>query len=131
MQTGRGFACFSRMPALSFGAHIICELRSLCRNPADIGGLRVQISPQSAMAEGKKIVKCVPNFATNDDKVRERIITAIREVSGCEVLDATSNQTNRTFCTFIGPPKGVLDAALAAAEVAHECIDMSAHAGRS
>ncbi len=77
----------------------------------------------------KKIVECVPNFSEGRDKQTiEAIAAAIRNVEGCRLLDVDPGEsTNRTVYTFVGDPESVVEAALAAARVAWELIDMRHH----
>ncbi len=79
----------------------------------------------------KKIVECVPNFSEGrDQSVIDAIAAAIRETSGCTLLDVDPGKsTNRTVYTFVGSPEAVVEGALAAARVAKERIDMTKHSG--
>src|SRR5215470_7926753 len=83
------------------------------------------------MAEPRPIVECVPNFSEGRDRaVIDAIADAIRGVPGATLLDVDPGRsTNRTVYTFVGPPEPVVEAALAAARVAHERIDMRGHRG--
>lgn len=80
---------------------------------------------------GKRMVECVPNFSEGRDKTKiEAIAAAIRSVQGATLLDVDPGaDTNRTVYTFVGEPEAVLEAALAAARVAHALLDMRAHSG--
>jgi len=72
------------------------------------------------------IVECVPNFSEGRDPV---IVAAIGRAIPC-LLDTTSDPDhNRSVLTFAGAPREVADAALAAARVAVERIDITRHAG--
>ena len=78
-----------------------------------------------------KIVECVPNFS---EGVAEATITAIAEAvkatPGASLLDVDPGKsTNRTVYTFVGSPEAVLEAALNAAKVAFDLIDMRRHKG--
>ncbi len=79
----------------------------------------------------KKIVECVPNFSEGrDPETIEAIAQAIRETSGCRLLDVDPGaSTNRSVYTFVGSPEAVVEGALAAARVARERIDMRTHKG--
>jgi glutamate formiminotransferase/formiminotetrahydrofolate cyclodeaminase len=79
----------------------------------------------------KQLVECVPNFSEGRDRtVIEAIASAIRSVEGAQLLDVDPGfSTNRTVYTFVGEPGPVTDAAIAAAKVAAELIDMSKHSG--
>lgn len=79
----------------------------------------------------KKIVECVPNFSEGrNPETIEAIAQAIRETSGCRLLDVDPGaSTNRTVYTFVGSPEAVVEGALAAARVARERIDMRTHKG--
>lgn len=79
----------------------------------------------------KKIVECVPNFSEGrDQSVIDAIAAAIRDTSGCTLLDVDPGKsTNRTVYTFVGTPEAVVEGALAAARVAKERIDMTKHSG--
>ena len=72
------------------------------------------------------IVECVPNFSEGRDPV---IVAAIGQAIPC-LLDTTSDPDhNRSVLTFAGAPREVADAALAAARIAVERIDITRHAG--
>jgi glutamate formiminotransferase/formiminotetrahydrofolate cyclodeaminase len=83
------------------------------------------------MAELRKIVECVPNFSEGRDRaVIDAIADAIRDVSGCTLLDVDPGQsTNRTVYTFVGAPEAVVEGALRAAAAARTRIDMRRHRG--
>jgi len=73
-----------------------------------------------------RIVECVPNFSEGRDLV---IVAAIGRAVP-RLLDSTSDPDhNRSVLTFAGAPREVADAALAAARVAVERIDITRHAG--
>ena len=78
-----------------------------------------------------KIIECVPNFSEGRDaKVIDAISDAVRSVDGAELLDVDPGaSTNRTVFTFVGSPKAVVEAALAAAKAAFPLIDMTKHKG--
>ncbi len=79
----------------------------------------------------RKIVECVPNFSEGRDRsVIDAISRAISGVAGVALLDVDPGaDTNRTVYTFVGEPEPVVEAALRAARVAHELIDMQKHSG--
>ena len=77
------------------------------------------------------IVECVPNFSEGRDPVLvSAIARAVQETPGAFLFDTTSDPDhNRSVLTFVGRPETVMDAAVAAARVAVEKIDLRAHAG--
>ncbi len=79
----------------------------------------------------KKIIECVPNFSEGQDQqVIEAIGAAIRDSSGCSLLDVDAGRsTHRTVYTFVGDPQAIVEGALAAARIARKFIDMRRHHG--
>lgn len=79
----------------------------------------------------RKLVECVPNFSEGrDENVINAIAEAIRNTSGCTLLDVDPGKsTNRTVYTFVGEPEAVVEGALNAARVARKLIDMRKHKG--
>jgi glutamate formiminotransferase / formiminotetrahydrofolate cyclodeaminase len=77
------------------------------------------------------IVECVPNFSEGRDKgIIDAIARSISGIAGVSLLDVDPGaDTNRTVYTFIGHPDAVASAALAAAQVAFDLIDMTKHSG--
>lgn len=77
------------------------------------------------------LIECVPNFSEGRDAATiEAIAQAIRSIAGVKLLNVDPGAaTNRTVYTFVGPPEPVLEAAVAAAMVATERIDMRRHSG--
>lgn len=76
-------------------------------------------------------IECVPNFSEGCDRV---VVSAIEQsvanVAGALLLDSTSDvDHNRTVLTFVGEPKTVAEAALAAVATAVAQIDLSKHQG--
>lgn len=78
-----------------------------------------------------KILECVPNFSEGCDKQKLDAIASVFEkfpdvdlVNYCGDADH-----NRSVFTFLGKPRDVLEAALAAAGKALELIDMREHGG--
>ncbi|MGB6850477.1 MAG: glutamate formimidoyltransferase, partial [Thermoanaerobaculia bacterium] len=78
-----------------------------------------------------QIIECVPNFSEGRDlSVIRQITDRIEAAEGVELLDVDPGQaTHRTVVTFAGTPEAVVDAAVEAARVAAELIDMSRHQG--
>ncbi|KAK2532032.1 Ftcd [Columba livia] len=76
-----------------------------------------------------KLVECVPNFSEGNNKeVIDALGQAISRTPGCVLLDVDAGaSTNRTVYTFVGSPEAVVEAALSAARVAGQLIDMSQH----
>ncbi len=78
-----------------------------------------------------KLVACIPNFSEGRDMaIIDAITSRIASIEGVKLLDVDPGEaTNRTVVTFVGPPDAVVDASVAAAEVARDLIDMSSHTG--
>ena len=78
-----------------------------------------------------QLIECVPNFSEGrDSAVLEAISDAVRSVEGVTLLDVDPGEaTNRTVFTFVGEPEPVIEAAVRAARVGAERIDMSRHSG--
>ena len=78
-----------------------------------------------------KLIECVPNFSEGRDQtVLDAIADAVRGVDGVTLLDVDPGKaTHRTVFTFVGEPEPVIEAAVRAARVGKERIDMSVHAG--
>jgi glutamate formiminotransferase len=76
-------------------------------------------------------IECVPNFSEGRDRTAVSAIEqAVSNVAGALLLDSTSDvDHNRTVLTFVGEPKAVAAAALAAVGTAVERIDLSKHQG--
>lgn len=77
------------------------------------------------------LFECVPNFSEGRDiqkvSALEQVIAKVR---GTLVLDRTSDYDhNRSVITFAGNAEAVLEAALRAAEVARNCIDLTQQSG--
>lgn len=79
----------------------------------------------------RRIVECVPNFSEGRrPEVIERIVAAIRSVTGVTLLDQEMNPDhNRAVISFIGEPEAVLEAAFRATKTAAELIDLTKHQG--
>lgn len=78
-----------------------------------------------------RLVECVPNFSEGRNRaVIDAVADAIKGVAEVKLLDVDPGaDTNRTVYTFVGPPEGVADAAVKAAQKAYELIDMARHHG--
>ncbi|MHA2352586.1 MAG: glutamate formimidoyltransferase [Candidatus Thorarchaeota archaeon] len=78
-----------------------------------------------------KVVECVPNFSEGrDKKVIDALSEVIKSVEGVRLLDVEFDPDhNRSVFTFIGEPQQVKNAALKAAELAVEKIDLTKHEG--
>lgn len=78
-----------------------------------------------------KVVECVPNFSEGKRKdVIDALSDAIRSVDGINLLDVEFDPDhNRSVFTFIGEPDKVKEAALKAADIAVEKIDLTKHKG--
>lgn len=76
------------------------------------------------------LLEAVPNFSEGRDaRVVEAIVDAVRG-AGAEVLDWSADPDHhRSAVTLVGSPPVVERAALAAARVALECIDLRRHRG--
>src|SRR5690606_41279779 len=76
------------------------------------------------------VLEAVPNFSEGRDRaVIDALLDAIR-AAGAEVLDWSADPDHhRSVVTFIGEPAVVERAALAAARVAYERIDLRRHRG--
>ncbi|MBZ0200623.1 MAG: glutamate formimidoyltransferase [Ignavibacteriaceae bacterium] len=79
----------------------------------------------------EQLLECVPNFSEGKNpQIIKQITNEIEKVEGVRLLDVDPGyDMNRTVVTFIGPPKGVAEAAFYAIKKAAELIDMSKHKG--
>src|SRR5574338_1510642 len=79
----------------------------------------------------RRLVECVPNFSEGRDKAKvDRIARAIRAVPGALLLDVEMDADhNRSVITFAAPPEIVVEAALSAAAMVVELIDLNHHEG--
>lgn len=79
----------------------------------------------------EQLIECVPNFSEGKNPQIIKLITnEIEKIDGVRLLDVDPGyDMNRTVVTFIGPPKGVKEAAFNAIKKAAERIDMSKHRG--
>jgi glutamate formiminotransferase len=76
-------------------------------------------------------VECVPNFSEGRDaRILLEIAAAISQTPAVTLLDHSADADhNRSVFTFIGAPGAVLQAALTAAGIAVERIDLNRHCG--
>ena len=79
----------------------------------------------------QRLIECVPNFSEGRDQtILDAIADAVRSVDGVSLLDVDPGAaTNRTVFTFVGEPEPVMEAAVRAAKVGAERIDMRQHTG--
>ncbi len=77
------------------------------------------------------LIQCVPNFSEGRrPEVIAAIVDAVRETPGVRLADWSADADhNRMVVTFVGPPEPIRAAALAAAAVAVEQIDLRRHEG--
>jgi glutamate formiminotransferase len=80
----------------------------------------------------EKIVECVPNFSEGRrPEALARLVEAVDSVEGVAVLDMHADADhNRSVITFVGEPRAVVEAAVRAARVAVELIDLRQHVGQ-
>jgi glutamate formiminotransferase / formiminotetrahydrofolate cyclodeaminase len=78
-----------------------------------------------------RIVECVPNFsAGRSADVVARLVEVIESVAGALVLDTHSDADhNRAVITFVAAPAAAVEAAVRAAALAAELIDLRTHTG--
>ncbi|MGH9944355.1 MAG: glutamate formimidoyltransferase, partial [Pyrinomonadaceae bacterium] len=79
-----------------------------------------------------RLVECVPNFSEgrNADTIK-RLVEAIESVASALVLDTHADADhNRSVVTFAAEPNAAVEAALRAARVAVEAIDLRRHEGQ-
>ena len=79
----------------------------------------------------RQIVECVPNFSEGRDKeIISALGDSVKGVSSVKLLNVEPDKDyNRTVVTFIGDPKGAVEAAFRATKTAAELIDMRLHKG--
>jgi glutamate formiminotransferase/formiminotetrahydrofolate cyclodeaminase len=78
-----------------------------------------------------RIVECVPNFSEGRSaEVIARLAEVIESVDGALVLDTHSDADhNRSVITFVARPAAAVEAAVRAAALACELIDLRTHTG--
>jgi len=77
-----------------------------------------------------RVLEAVPNFSEGRDLRLVQAIADVMRAAGADVLDWTADREHhRSVITVAGPPAAVEDAAVAAARVARERIDLRGHAG--
>ncbi len=83
------------------------------------------------MPTSSPLLECVPNFSEGRrSEVVQAIWNTIAAVPGVRVLNLHMDADhNRSVITFIGPPEAVEEAAVQAAKVAADLIDMRQHKG--
>jgi glutamate formiminotransferase len=83
------------------------------------------------LAEGARIVECVPNFSEGRrPEVVESIATAVGSVAGAALLDTSADgDHNRCVLTVVGDPEAVAEAAFRGVRTAVDLIDMEKHQG--
>jgi glutamate formiminotransferase/formiminotetrahydrofolate cyclodeaminase len=79
----------------------------------------------------RRIVECVPNFSEGRNaETIEAIASSIRRVDDTKLLSVEPDKDyNRCVVTFVGNPRGVLEAAFEATKTATALIDMTKHKG--
>ncbi len=76
------------------------------------------------------LVECVPNFAGGRDRAVVEALLAAMRLPGVLLLDcAVDSDQNRAIATIAGPPAAVCEAAVRAAGVAAERIDLTRQTG--
>ncbi len=78
-----------------------------------------------------RLIECVPNFSEGrNHQTLDAISAAVRNTPGVTLLDVDPGAaTNRTVFTFVGEPEHVIEAAIRAARVGADLIDMTQHEG--
>ena len=88
-----------------------------------------QIFPRVEIKRFVDLLQSSILFVT-ESQVIEAISEAVRGTPGAVLLDVDPGQsTNRTVFTFVGDPDSIVQAALNAAKVAFNLIDMRKHSG--
>ncbi len=94
-------------------------------NACEGAGLPLSSTPMPA-----RILEAVPNFSEGRDRAVVEDVVAAVESAGAEVLDwSLDPDHHRSVVTFVGPPATVEAAAVAAAAVARDRIDLRRHRG--
>lgn len=78
-----------------------------------------------------ELVQCVPNFSEGrDSSVMDAIARAVQDTPGVALVNRSADPDHhRMVLTFLGEPHAVAAAAVAAARVAVDRIDLNGHAG--
>jgi glutamate formiminotransferase/formiminotetrahydrofolate cyclodeaminase len=78
-----------------------------------------------------QLVECVPNISEGRKAdVLDRVAGSLRAIEGVRLLGVEPDRDyNRTVITFVGPPREVLEGALALTRTALAEIDMRGHSG--
>ncbi len=94
---------------------------------ADASSGEEQLRSQAGLVTGMgPLMECVPNFAEGRDVETLRAILAAMHLPGVLLLDYTPLPAqNRTMVTIAGPPDAVCEAAVLAAGIAAERIDLT------
>jgi glutamate formiminotransferase/formiminotetrahydrofolate cyclodeaminase len=79
----------------------------------------------------RQIVECVPNFSEGRNRETiEAIASSIRVVAEVKLLGVEPDKDyNRSVVTFVGNPRGILEAAFEVTKTATALIDMTKHRG--
>jgi glutamate formiminotransferase len=76
------------------------------------------------------LLEAVPNFSEGRDAATVEAIVAAMRSAGAHILDWSADADHhRSVVTIVGPPETVEDAAVAAARVARDRIDLRRHRG--
>ncbi|NLB28168.1 MAG: glutamate formimidoyltransferase [Clostridiaceae bacterium] len=83
------------------------------------------------MAEGRKIVECVPNFSEGRDRdIIEKIVAPLKDREGVRLVNYEGDADyNRLVVTVLGDPQAVKEGILDAVGAATELIDLNRHQG--
>ena len=79
-----------------------------------------------------RLVECVPNFSEGRKaETVERLVEAVESVAGAVVLGTHVDEDhNRSVITFVAEPEAVVEAAVRAAGLAKQLIDLNHHEGQ-
>ena len=82
--------------------------------------------------KNKKIIESVPNYSEGTDGSKvDKIVSEIKNTPQTRIVDVQfDSDYNRAVITFVGAPKAVLKANIAAAKKAIKLIDMNKHKGQ-
>src|ERR1044071_5494597 len=80
----------------------------------------------------ERLVECVPNFSEGRKaETVWRLVEAVESVAGAVVLGThTDEDHNRSVITFVAEPEAVVEAAVRAAGLAKQLIDLNHHEGQ-